>query len=49
MRIEKAKLDKKNYENYEMIKNLHLNWYSYALKALMAQFGRQLYDNLKRR
>lgn len=38
-----ARLDK---ESFEIVKNLHLNWYINAMKALMGQLGKQLYSNL---
>ncbi|VBB32027.1 unnamed protein product, partial [Acanthocheilonema viteae] len=41
--IYKARMNKKTFE---IAKNLHLNWYIYAIKALLGQVGKQMYQQL---
>ncbi|VDD86167.1 unnamed protein product [Enterobius vermicularis] len=33
-------------ESFALVKNIHINWYIHAIKALMGQVGRQLYEKL---
>uniref|UniRef100_A0A914DIJ6 Uncharacterized protein n=1 Tax=Acrobeloides nanus TaxID=290746 RepID=A0A914DIJ6_9BILA len=33
-------------KNYQAVKNVHVNWYTTSLKALMGQMGKQLYETL---
>ncbi|KAL3994245.1 Moulting cycle family protein [Acanthocheilonema viteae] len=35
-----------NKKTFEIAKNLHLNWYIYAIKALLGQVGKQMYQQL---
>ncbi|VDO33455.1 unnamed protein product [Onchocerca flexuosa] len=35
-----------NKRTFERTKNLHLNWYIYAIKALLGQLGKQMYQQL---
>ena len=42
--IDQTRLDAKSFE---AVRNLHLNWYNYALKALIGQMGKQLYEHLR--
>ncbi|MCP9261547.1 MLt-TeN (Mlt-10) related [Dirofilaria immitis] len=35
-----------NERTFEIIKNLHLNWYIYSIKALLGQVGKQMYGQL---
>ncbi|EJD76053.1 hypothetical protein LOAG_16939 [Loa loa] len=35
-----------NERTFEIAKNLHLNWYIYAIKALLGQVGKQMYRQL---
>uniref|UniRef100_A0A0R3S731 CCHC-type domain-containing protein n=1 Tax=Elaeophora elaphi TaxID=1147741 RepID=A0A0R3S731_9BILA len=35
-----------NKKTFETAKNLHLNWYIYAIKALLGQVGKQMYRQL---
>lgn len=42
-KFEEIRLSEKSFET---VRNLHMNWYVYAIKALMGQLGKQLYQNL---
>lgn len=42
-KIYKARMGKKTFEQ---VKNLHMNWYIHAIKALFGQIGKELYDTL---
>ncbi|VDK71597.1 unnamed protein product, partial [Onchocerca ochengi] len=35
-----------NKRTFERARNLHLNWYIYAIKALLGQLGKQMYQQL---
>uniref|UniRef100_A0A915CUM8 Uncharacterized protein n=1 Tax=Ditylenchus dipsaci TaxID=166011 RepID=A0A915CUM8_9BILA len=35
-----------NNKNFDKVKNLHVNWYSAAIKALLGQLGKDLYGKL---
>ena len=37
-----------NEHSFEVMKNLHMNWYIHAVKALMGQLGKQLYQQLNK-
>ncbi|CAG9534718.1 unnamed protein product [Cercopithifilaria johnstoni] len=41
--INKARMNKKTFET---TKNIHLNWYIYAIKALLGQVGKEMYQQL---
>ncbi|VDN94701.1 unnamed protein product [Brugia pahangi] len=41
--IYKARMNKRTFE---IAKNLHLNWYIYAIKALLGQVGKQIFQQL---
>lgn len=41
--LQLPKMDQKTFEN---VKNLHLNWYVYAVKALIAQMAKHLYTKI---
>ncbi|VDM21156.1 unnamed protein product [Wuchereria bancrofti] len=41
--IYKARMNKRTFE---IAKNLHLNWYIYAIKALFGQIGKQIFQQL---
>ena len=42
-KINEARL---NGQSFETVKNLHMNWYIHAVKALMGQLGKELYEHL---
>lgn len=42
-KIYKARMNKKTFET---VKNLHMNWYIHAVKALFGQIGKQLFQQL---
>ncbi|KAI1694954.1 moulting cycle domain-containing protein [Ditylenchus destructor] len=37
-----------NEKNFDKIKNLHVNWYAFSIKALMGQLGRELFKQLSK-
>jgi hypothetical protein len=44
-RYEKLRITEKNYQ---AVKNVHVNWYTTSLKALMGQMGKHLYETLSK-
>ena len=44
--ITKAAKGEIGKKTLEAMKNLHMNWYAYALKALIGQMGKEIYRSL---